>query len=136
MQEKFQPNVAEFLNLVALRVEEEIMKRTPALPGAAALLILHDGEEATFQVTDFEVGWIKALYPGETEERLKVVLRVYVPEEFKEVVPYYWDIPQKRLITHLYPILKAPDFTKKLFQIRARGVPPALTFSVKVTPIS
>jgi len=100
------------------------------------ILDLGDGESVEFRVTKWEQG-IGLIFPDRAPYGVITdILRVHVPEEDKEFVPYFWDITSRTLIAGFKPILEAPDWRRAKFRITKIGIPPHARFRLRRIPIA
>lgn len=91
------------------------------LPAPMEILELHDGESASFHVTQFQLdeGIIRPAHaPAGKAIR---ILRVHVQPTDKKTFPYYWDITGSGAIAQLLPMLEAEGFRDREIKITATG---------------
>ncbi len=87
------------------------------LPGPYEILDLEPGGSIDLKVLRWETGQMTiAPRDGRPPKEINV-LRVHVPADTKETVPYYWDVTSQLLVAGWMPILDAGNYESKTFRI-------------------
>jgi len=111
-------------------------ERLPFLSPPFEIFEFRPCETVYFHVVDYELGRIRIVprYPGAPPEKIVPAIRLHMHEEFKPVLPRYWDLTPSRLVFSLLPLLQADEHLRNYLVIHRTVAGPRAHFSIQLIP--